>query len=78
MSWTEPLPPQIVVVNGQAVAVVRHADDQVLGVAERAVQMAGYTMDRAWEFKDESGEVLGYKDDPDALRYVSLPAGTAS
>jgi hypothetical protein len=78
MSWTEPLPPQIVFVNGQAVAVHRSPNDHVLGVVERAVEMARYSMDRPWEIKDETGQILGYKDDPDAIRYVSVPAGTAS
>lgn len=77
-SWKEPLPPQIVVVNGLAVAVLRDPNDHVLSVFERAVEMAGYKVDRGWEIKDEDGNRLGYKDDPDAVRFISLPAGVAS
>jgi len=71
---------QTVIVNGQSYEVPRSANDHCLGFAERAVEMAGYemSMSRRWEVKDEAGEVLGYKDDPGRVRYVSLRAGIAS
>lgn len=76
----EPAPTlrQTIIVNGQSVQVPRGPYDHVPGVAVRAVQMAGFDTTRDWEIKDGEGEVLGYKDNPDRIRYVSLPAGTAS
>lgn len=67
-----------IIVNGQAVEVPRGEHDHVPGVAQRAVEMAGYPVDRSWEVKDADGRRLGCRDDPDRIRHISLPAGTAS
>lgn len=67
-----------IIVNGQAYEVPRSEHDHVPGVARRAVEMAGYPVDRGWEVKDSEGRRLGCGDDPDRIRHISLPAGTAS
>ncbi|PZP68375.1 hypothetical protein [Methylorubrum populi] len=75
---TSPTRVHTIIVNGQAFEVPRSEHDHVPGVAQRAVEMAGYPVDRGWEVKDADGRRLGCGDDPDRIRHISLPAGTAS
>ena len=71
---------QTIIVNGEAIDVPRRDGDTLWGVAKRAVFQAGYgdIYARPWEIKDALGSLIGDWPDPDRIRHISLPAGTAS